>query len=163
MNRRKNLALRYCFVAWASLLRWVALLAIVGVLLALVVTQNNVFLWVAAGLVVVMLVSALIYFIEQQAVRCLMCGASLLNKLGCIPHGNAKKLGGSHTLRATVKLATLPHLMDCPFCDGHFRLGAKEGERSARQGGSTSTRATRHSGKSAGVLPEASSSSRDRR
>jgi len=103
-------------VAWASLLRWVALLAIGGALLALVVTQNNVFLWVAAGLVVVMLLSALIYFIEQQAVRCLMCGASLLNKLGCVPHGNAKKIGGSYTLRATVKLATLPHLMDCPFC-----------------------------------------------
>ena len=94
----------------------------------MVVTQNNVFLWVAVGLVGVLLVSELIYFIEQQAVRCLMCGASLLSKLGCVPHGNAKKLGGSHTLRATVKLATLPHLMDCPFCDGHFRLASKKGE-----------------------------------
>jgi hypothetical protein len=125
--------------------------------------EKIVFLWVAAGLVVVMLVSALIYFIEQQAVRCLMCGASLLNKLGCVPHGNAKKLGGSHTLRATVKLATLPHLMDCPFCDGHFRLATKKGEGSFRQRGGESTQEGSRACKRTDVLPEASSSRRERR
>lgn len=127
MKRRQSIALRYLLVSWVSLFRWVALVATVVLMAVVVLTQDPKMLIVAGVSAGLLLLSLLIFFLESPGVRCLMCGANLLRKLACIPHRNAKKVCGSHTLRATLRLASYPALMDCPYCDGHFRLGGRKG------------------------------------
>ena len=123
--RRKTIAFRYMLISWGSLARWLFLATTVILMVLVVVTKNKGLLaWtgVSAGL---LLLSCLVFFIEYPQVRCLMCGANLLRKLGCRPHGNAKRVLGNHVLRVTLKMARYPNFVTCPYCDGTFRLAGK--------------------------------------
>ena len=132
-ERRQNLAFRYCVVAWASHFRGILLISALGFLVALAFTKNDSFLIVAGVLMIGAIIATIVFSCEQAGICCLMCGAHLVSRLRCSPHGNAKKICGSHSLRATFKLASFPALMDCPYCDGHFRLGVKRGDERYRR------------------------------
>lgn len=112
-------------ISWVSLGRWVLIASTIILMLVTVLTRSNGALLatgVSAGL---LLLCALVFFIEYPSVRCLMCGANLLRRLGCSPHGDAKRILGDHTLRATLRLASYPDFITCPYCNGRFRLAGK--------------------------------------
>ena len=132
MDRRLNLALRFCMTAWLAILRWVLFFGLMVCFGGAVLTKDMNWL-IASGVVGGMLLLVLIAFmIESPNVRCLMCGAVLLRPLRCEKHSTARKWLGSYVLRSTLVLATFPKSMHCPYCGGHYKL-SRRGDRGSRR------------------------------
>jgi hypothetical protein len=122
IDRRVNLALRFCMTSWLAIFRWVLLLGLMVCFAGALVTKDMNWL-IASGVVGILFVVVLISFmIEAPNVRCLMCGAVMLRPLKCSKHVTAKKWLGSYILRSTCVLATFPKTMHCPYCGGHYKL-----------------------------------------
>jgi hypothetical protein len=135
MDRRVNLALRFCMTAWLAISRWVLLIALLVCFAGATLTKD--LNWViAAGVVgVVFLLVLIAFMIESPNVRCLMCGAVMLRPLKCEKHSTGKKWLGSYILRTTLVLATFPKSMHCPYCGGHYKLSRRthSGERRTKR------------------------------
>ena len=131
MDRRVNLALRFCMTAWLAISRWVLLIALLVCFAGATLTKDM--NWVIAAGVVggVLLVVLIAFMIESPNVRCLMCGAVMLRPLKCEKHSTSRKWLGSYILRTTLVLATFPKSMHCPYCGGHYKLSRRthSGER----------------------------------
>ena len=123
--RRKVIAARYMLIAWVSLARWLFLATTVILMACAILTKSKAMLAAMGVSGALLLLSAFVFVIEYPQVRCLMCGANLLRRLGCRPHGSARRVLGDHTLHVTLKLARYPDFATCPYCNGRFRLAGK--------------------------------------
>ena len=135
IDRRVNLALRFCMTAWLAISRWVLLIALLVCLAGAMLTKDMNWM-IAAGVVGTVFVVVLIAFmIESPNVRCLMCGAVMLRPLRCTKHTTGKKWLGSYVLRSTLVLAMFPKTMHCPYCGGHYKLSrrSRSGERRTKR------------------------------
>lgn len=120
--RRTNLAMRYMWIAWLSLFRWVAAAAVLVLLGLAYATREPGWLvgaGVAGGLA---LMAAVVFFLEAPSVRCLGCGGTLLRVARCSKHKSAKKLLGSYTLPCTLVLASFSKSVRCPYCGMKYRI-----------------------------------------
>ena len=83
MDRRVNLALRFCMMAWLAIFRWTLFIGLLVCFTGAVVTRDLHWLIASAVLGGVFLVVLVIFLIESPNVRCLMCGAVMLRPLRC--------------------------------------------------------------------------------
>ena len=125
VDRRVNLALRFCITAWLAIFRWLLFIGLMACFAGAVLTREMNWL-IAAGVVgAVFLIVLIAFMIEAPNVRCLMCGAVMLRPLRCSKHVTARKWLGSYVLRSTLVLATFPKSMSCPYCGGHYKLSRR--------------------------------------
>ena len=134
MDRRVNLALRFCMTAWLAISRWLLLIALLVCFAGAMLTKDMNWMFAAAAVGVVFVVVLIAFMIESPNVRCLMCGAVMLRPLKCEKHATSRKWLGSYILRTTLVLATFPKTMHCPYCGGHYKLSrrSRSGERRAK-------------------------------
>lgn len=121
-KRRANLAFRYFWIAWLSLIRWISLALVMAFLIVVRVTDDIGWLLPAGIAGGVFLLSLMIFLIESPAVLCLGCGGSLLRGMRCARHGTAKRVFGSYTLHTTLVLATYVRPVHCPYCGMRYKI-----------------------------------------
>jgi hypothetical protein len=112
----KSTIFRFKVVAFLLCFRYVALPAIVGLLVYSLIENDHELTIVALGLGLVCFLMSLMQWLLATRTRCPLCLTPVLASNGCSKHRHARTLLGSYRLRVAAKIL-FRDSFECPYCN----------------------------------------------